>query len=1541
MEENDKNTQTPKKKRSIFRRIWRITRNLFFGFIGFILLLAGLLQFPFVQTWLGRQATNYLNSHYDVHVSIGSIRYTLPNKLVLGDVEVLDHHQDTLLHVEELGLQVRSLALGKGLISFGNVYLEEGLFSMVTYKGEEKNNLSLLIDKFKPKTEKDPNKKAKRMVISISDIHIENVRVNIINENASPPPAAFESNKIRLHAIYGDVSHFQVASDSISFETKGLRAKEYSGLNLQELNSQVLICNRKISFTALQLVTDNSRLEGYYAMEYESFSDFSDFLNKIHMKADLSMSNIDMHDVAYFTKNLEGIDFSFRFKGRVNGPVSKMEGKGIRIYFGTVSQFNGDFLLEGLPNIDSTHIDFTLDKLATNYYDLGTLPVPPFNERKKLEVPEEIIRMGVLNFSGDFVGYINDFKANGDLHTNAGNAHTSIAVKNDTLAKRLSFAGKVELDHFNVGKVLRQESLLGFVSVYSDTLRGEVLNNVLNLDFEGHATELDFMGYTYRDIDLKNIAIRGNKYSGNIHLVDDVGNLDFNGGIDLTDKKRPDLNFTATIQSFNLTRSHLWPSDTVRMVSAVIRSEIKGINPDDLDGTLNISDLIFLERDKSIRIPELELQALDHPSGRQFKLNSDLINANFIGQFKFESLFNETKKRLNEVLPLLKLQVPDDFVAEVNNFEYQINFIRVAPILNIFLPDLEIAENSFLKGQYNNGTNQLDLRGQFAFLKYQGYRAKSLNITGTNDEGAFKIAIESSQINLTDSFHLDSVRLVSSANEGTIGVGISYKNNTVERNEGRFRFHTFLESEQKFNVDIDTAYFYLSDSLWRFENEREAIKIDTNRIEINDLVIYEGMSIKQLVSINGEISRKSNRPLRLVLTNFPVAFANRFLKESATELGGVLDGSFEVMNVLKKPYFTGDLTVSDFSVNNNLFGDFTANAGYDTLSEAILISSSLKRGREVFLDVQNAMYYPFRKEGDQIFGVAKLNELPVSLAAPFLKPDINNLTGAISGRVSISGKIDALKFEAALMPKGLGAEIAYTKAKYLLNFDRDSIRISDTKIEIPYVYLKGKESSGSAEVDAEITHNMFSDIRLNVHLRNIKELEVLNTTRKDNDQFFGIVYISSLREGLHVTGPVNDLLITGGIRAESGTVMNIPLDNSSRTSAAEFVTFVNSKADSLNFSNKADSASKFKYDVQVDASVDDGSLFRLIFDETAGDVIAVRGNGDFEVRMNSAGRFDLYGNYEISQGDYMFTLQGLANKKFTVKPGSSISWTGNIVDARLDVTAIYTANASVAPIMVSFDPLNADQYRSRQRVNCELGLKGSLDNPQIAMNLDFPNADENVRSVMASALGTQEEKDRQVFALLILNQFLPPESLTGTSSGGTGNVLSSTASSTSLELMTTQLNNWISKVNQDFNLKLDYQEGATSDQAGQVNVGVNYQFLEGRIVLDTDLGVSSGKSGENGNSGNNIVGNFNLEFKITKDGKLRAKAFNRSNENNLLKNSIPYTQGVSISYRRDFDSWRDLFKKKDKKSRKKDTPVAPNTSPADPKPEDVPAPVED
>jgi len=94
-----------------------------------------------------------------------------------------------------------------------------------------------------------------------------------------------------------------------------------------------------------------------------------------------------------------------------------------------------------------------------------------------------------------------------------------------------------------------------------------------------------------------------------------------------------------------------------------------------------------------------------------------------------------------------------------------------------------------------------------------------------------------------------------------------------------------------------------------------------------------------------------------------------------------------------------------------------------------------------------------------------------------------------------------------------------------------------------------------------------------------------------------------------------------------------------------------------------------------------------------------------------------------------------------------------------------------------------------------------------------------------------------------------------------------------------------------------------------MEVALSKAFFNDRILIDGNIGtpLESSKS----SSSSNIVGDVNIEYKLPPDGKFRLKAYNKSNQDDLLKDVYsPYTQGLGIFYRKNFDKLKDLFVKK-------------------------------
>ena len=120
-------------------------------------------------------------------------------------------------------------------------------------------------------------------------------------------------------------------------------------------------------------------------------------------------------------------------------------------------------------------------------------------------------------------------------------------------------------------------------------------------------------------------------------------------------------------------------------------------------------------------------------------------------------------------------------------------------------------------------------------------------------------------------------------------------------------------------------------------------------------------------------------------------------------------------------------------------------------------------------------------------------------------------------------------------------------------------------------------------------------------------------------------------------------------------------------------------------------------------------------------------------------------------------------------------------------------------------------------------------------------------------------------------------------------------------------------ITNNLNLGIRYHSG-NNDSYDEYQLAMRTQLFEDRLSIETNLGMMTANN-PNASNASSIVGEFDMYYKLTQDGRLQAHFYNHSNYNSNF-NSLafdrrsPYTQGLGLSYSRSFDSFRNMFKKK-------------------------------
>ena len=426
-------------------------------------------------------------------------------------------------------------------------------------------------------------------------------------------------------------------------------------------------------------------------------------------------------------------------------------------------------------------------------------------------------------------------------------------------------------------------------------------------------------------------------------------------------------------------------------------------------------------------------------------------------------------------------------------------------------------------------------------------------------------------------------------------------------------------------------------------------------------------------------------------------------------------------------------------------------------------------------------------------------------------------------------------------------------------------------------------------------------------------------------------------------GPTDDLDITVRASSEAGTRLSLPLDNAAKAQKAGYIKFVNNNpvGDTVITKKAVAVAPQDKVDLSgirlnMNLTVTPEAYMEILLDESTGDVIRGSAAGQLRMAIDTRGEFNMYGQVEIVRGAYNFTLQGLVNKEFVVRPGGLISWNGDPLAGEMNVTATYTQRTSLAPGAGHSEQGGGGRGARHGRDD----LTGPLLLPAIRLNLEFNDApgalQGDLAAFTASLRNDEQELNRQVFSLLVFKQLSPPGSFAAAPFPLRGQ--DNTVQNSLGQILSTQLGLLTSQIDQ--NLEIDFNiNGLTAEQLQALQVRLSYSFLNGRLRVTREGGFTnnanlvsqagtaprpSAPSSATANTAGqaSLLGDLSLEYYLRADGKFRAKLRYETTPRDLETINQPRA-GFSLLYTEQFNTFGELVQPQKPQARRSATPKKP------------------
>ena len=1310
--------------------------------LGVALLLVGgalvALRQPRVQTWAARRAAGVLTEKLGHEVTIGSVDVRPFSRVVLDRVRVLDRRRQELFNIGRLDADVSVFSVfSPDKLYINTLTLAEPRFRMVTYPGSDSTNL----DTFLAAVQRllgPPSQDTSRSTFDfkIEAIALENGRFELTD--AGTPrmqEPGLDYAQLYLDSIYGRLSGIRLAGDSVRAQVTELQTIDRRGnAHLRGLTADVTWSPTRWSFRQTDLRFNASRVRApLIRFDYPSMGSFSEFNDSVRMTLRLDSSVVLGRDVAVFAPVLNALfaKDTASISGHFDGKVRNFRTHDIRLAVNRTTRLRGAFAMDGLPDWQETFFDLHFQPSVVDPRDVRRfIPAVAY---------EYIERLGTTRLRGQFSGFYNDFVANGTFATRLGTVTSDINLKIKADPRLSTYSGKVQTDNFQLGRLIGQPGVVQIVSL-DGHVKGQSFDlRTIQLETDVAVRRLGLLNRRLSNLTARGV-LRGQTFAGRLTAADPALKLLADGTVTF-DPRRPAFTGTATLGHADLRA--LGFSKTPFTLSTRADLNFQGLTLDALVGTMRFRQTRFLVDTTRGRIDSLDIVSTRTPGGqRTLAVHSEAADVRLAGNFNYSNLIADVATLVREYT----LEFEADPAATAAYYrrkkqrplpdyrvELAVELLRVNPLLRVFVPGLEIADSTKLDGFFRNGqTSIFQLGGQVKSLRYGPDVELTNNVVEFNtsklpyaSDVLADAFVTSRQQRLPGLAETENLRVEALWNNGLIDFTSAIKQQKSTNAATLNGSLAFLTGAVEVRLAPESGLTLLA-TPWRFQaNNRIVIGGAGQEITVENLVLRNGA---QTVGATGRVSAAdATAPLSVTVDSLALASLNPLLGTGpdAFRLAGLVrDTHFEVRQVFgAQPAFTGELRADSLGLDGVLLGDVSGSlrsSGAGRLG----LNLELARGGRRLLVVDGGLA-PGAPPDQQLALQAALLDAPLKLVEPFLGFLMDDLRGTMRGQLDILGPL-----KAPILRGGVDVHQGRFRFGYLNTVYRMSgpLAPADTTLtparvgfDAAGIQLRGivlrDQFANQATVDGTVYEQGFQNMVLDIRAQ-FRRFMVLNTDRKLNNLYYGTAFSTGR---LTCTGTPEDLAIRIDAKTDPGTRLFLPLDNQTELARSSFIKFISygptgdtvrtGRPDSL--ATAGPDLSGLRLTMNLDVTPD--AQLEVIFNETTGDLIRGTGQGRVALNIDTRGNFTMYGNVEIVRGLYNFTLLGVVNKEFTVRPGGTVSWNGDPYGGVLNLTATYTQKTSLQPILQQL----TDQTGSSNvivPVVALMELRGSLLAPEILLH---------------------------------------------------------------------------------------------------------------------------------------------------------------------------------------------------------------------------------
>jgi len=1307
----------------------------------------------------------------------------------------------------------------------------------------------------------------------------------------------FNSDYLKFRHMTFDANDFYYDKDLVKIAVEEFSAVDQNGFVINSLSTNFSMDENSITTDKLKLKTPYSTIDADFFVQYSTLKSFTQ--NYEFSNLNLVMRNVKFKnpDALYFSNDLINLPFftnqtnTTTLSGTVSGPLNNLSGKNLVIKTGENTELETDFSIAGLPDVKEAFYNFPNLKVISGKNDMEMLAGPSIPEN--IELPDNI-DLDVL-----FTGKITAFESTVGLNSSFGAINLEALVDKDE-----NFSGKINVNQFDAGRLFKDTVLYGPVSLTAEVLGQGLDKEKVMADIKGEVTELYLNRYTYQNLTLDG-TIAGQNFSGKINLDDENAEFNFEGFVGLKPGEEF-YQFRLDVPGADLQKLHITKEDI--RVGLAVTANFDGRTVDKLYGKVGISNLTVAQDNRIYVLDSLLFSSVNEPGKSEFNISSPLIDATYSGNISPIDIQSELTRFINHYFPLSDtFEMTAD--SKPSDFSFEIQ-LHPHPILSqILIPQLNVFQPGIIQGSYNSENNDLKLHAIMNRIVYGTTEIADLVLDVKSDASELNFSLSGTTVS-NDLVKLENFLIDGKLADNKLLAGLSSIDDDQRK---KFVIRSQITKEEgNYKLAFNPDDFYLMYSQWDIDPENY-IEFGDEGLFIHNLFMKNAVSQVRISSVNQQF----NDDLNIELTNFKLDEISRIIEKDTSFVKGTVDGNALLKRVNNTWGVIADAKISNLLVREVPVGDVTVKA---TNPETGRFDLDLNlSGPENNLTAKG---YFMASDGDNSIHVkTTIQSLSMKTIEAFSMGQISESSGTLSGDLTIQGTVSSPDITGDLVFNDVFVNPAVLNNR--LHLSNETIQFKPGGIWFNSFTLSDSRQN-KATIDGSVQMKKFSDFVFALQV-DATDFLLLNTTSRDNENYYGRMIIDSR---INISGPMAQSVINGNVRIKRGSNFTfvVPEDRLTTDKGEDVIEFNSPETKSpilyRDVKPEAPATGFSGFDLSTIVEIDKQATLRLLMDPTSTDSLVVRGEAALSFSIDRSGKMSLTGAYNLDEGSYLVSLESVVKRKFDILPGSTIIWNGDPLDAVIAINARYTVRAApydlVAFQMSGMTAIESGGYKQQYPFWVLLNLKGPILQPVIRFEIQLPPDEKGILGGAVNQKLTLLNEDesalnKQVFALLVLGRFIQENPL-HTESGGTSTLVRSTVG----KFLSAQLNQLTSKLIPGVEMNFDIQsyedyQGGQAEGRTQVEIGIKKQLFDER--LSVQLGGAIDVEGERArqNQATDIASDVQIEYRLTKDGRYRLKGFRHNQYEGAIEGQLVET-GVGFVYVRDFNRWKNFFRKQKTKS---------------------------